>query len=84
MIFTAVLMLTACATNSDIEGLQTQLDTISKTQSSITADLSNTKLSLATSNAQANAALSHSEKALASLKDINDKLDKLFLSSQLK
>ena len=84
VIITALLMLTACATNSDIANLQTEIDQVSTSQAAVSAQLVATKASLLEADVKATAALSASEKALASLSEISAKLDKLFKLSQQK
>lgn len=84
VIITALLMLTACATNSDIANLQTEINQVSTSQAAVSAQLVATKASLLEADVKATAALSASEKALASLSEISAKLDKLFKLSQQK
>jgi uncharacterized lipoprotein YajG len=84
VIITALLMLTACATNSDIANLQTEIDQVSTSQAAVSAQLVAAKASILEADVKATAALSASEKALASLSEISAKLDKLFKLSQQK
>jgi uncharacterized protein involved in exopolysaccharide biosynthesis len=84
VIISALLMLTACATNSDIANLQTEIDQVTKSQADVSTQLAATKAAIADADVKAGSALTASEKALAALAEVDAKLDKLFKISQMK
>ena len=84
MIAPIALLVSACATNSDIELLQSQIKELQTNQESIKSSLYDTQQSVKLIGIQSDEAKAASLRAVESTKQVNDKLDRLFKLSQRK
>mgnify|MGYP000565371554 CR=1 FL=1 len=75
---------TGCASTSDIEGLQSQIDTLNTQISSAAADSAAAKASAAEASAKASAAAAAANRAAQYAQDTNSKLDRMFKKSMMK
>ncbi|MEI6542103.1 MAG: Lpp/OprI family alanine-zipper lipoprotein [Methylococcales bacterium] len=80
----AVSLLSACATNSDIEHLQAQVNSLDSSVKQASADANNAQSTAASAAARAQAAEAEANRASALSQEANNKLDKKFKKSMLK
>ncbi|MDT8406284.1 MAG: Lpp/OprI family alanine-zipper lipoprotein [Methylococcales bacterium] len=73
-----------CATNSDIENLQSQIDALNSKVTTVAADASSAKNAAADASARASAAEAAANRAAGYARDTNDKLDRMFKQSMMK
>ncbi len=88
MNFTAVLitagLMTGCASTSDIDNLQAQIDTLKTQISSASSDASTAQAAAAEAAAKAAAAEAAANRAAQYAQDTNSKLDRMFKKSMMK
>jgi murein lipoprotein len=84
MITLAFSMVTACATTSDIENLQSQVDGLDASVKQASADAANAQTAAADAAAKAEAAEAAANRAAQLSQDTNDKLDNNFRRSMMK
>ena len=84
MVLVASLLAVGCATNSDIEGLQTQISGIKISVVQITTDVQNAKAASAEALTKATAAEDAATRAALLAADTNIKLDTVFKNAMLK
>ncbi len=77
MIALAASLMVGCATNSDIENLQTQIDGLKTSVAQASSDA-------ASANAAATAAAADARTAAQAAQDTNSKLDNMFKKSMMK
>jgi murein lipoprotein len=77
MIALAASLVVGCATNSDIENLQTQIDGLKTSVAQASSDA-------ASANAAATAAAADARTAAQAAQDTNSKLDNMFKKSMMK
>lgn len=75
---------TGCASTSDIENLQGQIDALKPAVASASADAADAKASAVSAAAKATAAELAASKAADLTQEVSAKLDKLFKKSQFK
>ena len=75
---------TGCATNSDIEGLQSQIDDVKTQTASASADARRAMDAANAANAKAASAESAALRAAAAAEETNSKLDAMFRKSMMK
>lgn len=75
---------TGCATNKDIEGLQSQINTLKTQVSEASKDAASAKAAANDAAARAAAAESAANRAAAYAEDTNSKLDRMFKKSMMK
>ena len=73
-----------CATNSDIEGLQSQVDSLKTQVTQASADAAAAKTAANAANAAAARAASAAESAGSYAQETNSKLDRMFKKSMMK
>ncbi len=73
-----------CATNSDIENLQSQIDGLNAKVTTAAADAAGAKSAAADASARASAAEAAANRAAGYARDTNDKLDRMFKQSMMK
>lgn len=78
------IMATACATSSDIENLQGQIDSLKPQVSSASSSANQAKALAAEAAARAGAAETAANRAAQYAKDTNEKLDRMFNKAQYK
>lgn len=84
MIVLAFSLVTACATNSDVEDLQSQVNGLDSSVKQASADSASAKTTAADAAAKAGAAETAANRAAELSQDANDKLDKKFKRSMRK
>ncbi|WP_442496852.1 Lpp/OprI family alanine-zipper lipoprotein [Methylobacter sp. sgz302048] len=77
-------MVTACATTSDVENLQSQVDGLNSKVSQASADAANAQTAAADAAAKAEAAEAAANRAAELAQDTNNKLDNRFRRSMMK
>ncbi len=77
-------LLTACATTSDVENLQSQVNGLDSSVKQASADAANAQSTAASAAAKAAAAESAANRAAQLSQDTNEKLDKKFKRSMMK
>lgn len=75
---------TGCATNKDIEGLQSQINTLKTQVSKASSDAAAANAAATDAAARAAAAESAANRAAAYAEDTNSKLDRMFKKSMMK
>lgn len=83
MMAVAVLMV-GCATNSDVEGLQSQVDGLKTSVAQVSSDASTASVAAADASNKAAGALVAANEAEESSKAVNVKLDTLFKQAMTK
>lgn len=83
MMAVAVLMV-GCATNSDVEGLQSQVDGLKTSVAQVSSDASAASVAAADASNKAAGALVAANEAEESSKAVNAKLDTLFKQAMTK
>jgi murein lipoprotein len=84
MITLAFSIVTACATTSDVENIQSQVDGLNSKVSQAAADASNAQATAADAAARAEAAEAAANRAAQLSQDANSKLDSSFRRSMMK
>ncbi len=84
MIAMVASLVVGCATNSDIEGLQSQIDGLKSSVASASSDAASAKAAADAAAAQAAAAESAANRAAQYAQDTNSKLDSMFKKSMMK
>ena len=84
MIAMVASLVVGCATNSDIEGLQSQIDGLKSSVASASSDAASAKAAADAAAATAAAAESAANRAAQYAQDTNSKLDNLFKKSMMK
>lgn len=84
MITAALSMLAACASNSDVENLQSQVDGLDASVKQASANAASAQTSASAAAAQAEAAEIAANRAAELSKEANNKLDKRFSKSMRK
>ncbi|MEE7627932.1 Lpp/OprI family alanine-zipper lipoprotein [Methylobacter sp. Wu8] len=84
MIALACSLITACATNSDIEDLQSQVNGLDGSVKQASADAASAQTTAADAAAKAGAAETAAKRAAQLSQDANNKLDKKFKKSMRK
>jgi outer membrane murein-binding lipoprotein Lpp len=84
MIALALSLLTACATNSDVENLQSQVDGLNSSVKQASADSASATSQAASAASQAQAAETEANRAAELSQEANRKLDKKFKKSMHK
>ncbi len=79
-----VSLLSACATNSDIENLQAQVNGLDSSAKQASAYANNAQSTAASAAARAQAAEAEANRATALSHEANNKLDRKFKKSMLK
>ena len=77
-------LITACATNSDIENLQSQVNGLDTSVKQASSDANNAQSTAASAATKAEAAEAAANRAAQLSQDANDKLDKKFKKSMRK
>jgi hypothetical protein len=80
----AFSLVTACATNSDVENLQSQVNGLDSSVKQASADAASAQTTAADATAKAEAAETAANRAAQLSKDANDKLDRKFKRSMRK
>jgi murein lipoprotein len=80
----AFSLLAACATTSDVENLQSQVNGLDSSVKQASADAANAQSTAASAAAKAAAAESAANRAAQLSQDANEKLDKKFKRSMMK
>lgn len=80
----AFSLVTACASTSDVENLQSQVDGLNTSVRQASADAANAKTTAADAAAKADAAEAAANRASQLSEDANSKLDKKFRGSMMK
>ncbi|MGZ8222468.1 MAG: Lpp/OprI family alanine-zipper lipoprotein [Methylobacter sp.] len=80
----AYSLVTACATNSDVEDLQSQVNGLDSSVKQASADSASAQTTAADAAAKAGAAETAANRAAQLSQDANDKLDKKFKRSMRK
>lgn len=84
MITLAFSLVSACATTSDVENLQSQVDGLNTTAKQASADAANAQTTAADAAAKAEAAEAAANRAAELSQDTNNKLDHKFKRSMMK
>jgi murein lipoprotein len=84
MIALAFSLVTACATTSDVENLQSQVNGLDSSVKQASADAASAKTTAADASAKAEAADAAANRAAELSQDVNSKLDKKFKRSMMK
>ncbi|MDO9163206.1 MAG: Lpp/OprI family alanine-zipper lipoprotein [Methylococcaceae bacterium] len=84
MVALVASLVVGCASTSDIENLQSQIDGLKTSVAQASADAQNAQSAAADASAKAAAAESAANRAAQYAQDTNSKLDNLFKKSQLK
>ncbi len=84
MITLAFSLITACATNSDVENLQSQVNGLESSVKQASADASNAQTASADAAEKAAAAETSANRAAQLSQDANAKLNKKFKKSMMK
>jgi hypothetical protein len=84
MITLAFSLVAACATNSDVENLQSQVDGLNTTAKQASADAASAQTTAADAAAKAEAAEAAANRAAELSQDTNNKLDHKFKRSMMK
>lgn len=84
MISLVFSMVAACATTSDVENLQSQVDGLNSKVSQASADAANAQAAAADAAAKAEAAEASANRAAQLAQDTNNKLDNRFRRSMMK
>lgn len=84
MIVLAFSLVTACATNSDVEDLQSQVNGLDSSVKQVSADATSAQTTAADAAVKAGAAETAANRAAQLSQDANDKLDKKFKKSMRK
>ncbi|MFZ2406026.1 MAG: Lpp/OprI family alanine-zipper lipoprotein [Methylobacter sp.] len=84
MVVLACSLVTACATNSDVEDLQSQVNGLDSSVKQASADSASAQTTAADAAAKAGAAETAANRAAQLSQDANDKLDKKFKRSMRK
>ncbi|MEI6335495.1 MAG: Lpp/OprI family alanine-zipper lipoprotein [Methylococcaceae bacterium] len=84
MIALAFSLLGACATTSDVENLQSQVDGLDTSVKQASADAASAQATSADAAAKAESAEASANKAAQLSQDANNKLDKKFKKSMMK
>ncbi|MGJ0492344.1 Lpp/OprI family alanine-zipper lipoprotein [Methylobacter sp.] len=84
MITLVFSMVAACATTSDVENIQTQIDGLNSKVSQASADAANAQSTAADAAARAEAAEAAANRAAQYAQDANSKLDSGFRRSMMK
>ncbi|PPD05629.1 MAG: hypothetical protein CTY29_00155 [Methylobacter sp.] len=84
LIAMASTLVVACASNSDIENLQSQIDGLKTQVAQASADASSAQTAAASAAAKAADAEQAANRAAQYAQDTNSKLDRLFKKSMLK
>jgi murein lipoprotein len=84
MISLVFSMVAACATTSDVENLQSQVDGLNSKVSQASADAANAQTAAADAAAKAEAAEAAANRAAELAQDTNNKLDNRFRRSMMK
>lgn len=83
-IFLAAGMMTGCASTSDIDNLQEQIDTLNTQISSASSDAATARAAATEAAAKASAAEAAANRAAQYAQDTNSKLDRMFKKSMMK
>jgi murein lipoprotein len=84
MIAMAATLVVGCATNSDIDNLQSQIDGLNSKVSQASADAASAQRAAADAAAKAADAESAANRAAQYAQDTNSKLDRMFKKSMMK
>ena len=84
MIVMVAGLVVGCATNSDIENLQSQIDGLKTSVAQASSDAQSAQSSASEASAHATAAEIASKQALSAINGINAKLDNLFHKAMIK
>lgn len=84
MIAMMVALVVGCASTSDIENLQTQVDSLKVSVTQASSDAQSASAAAADASAKAAAAEAAANRAAAYAQDTNSKLDNLFKKSMMK
>jgi murein lipoprotein len=84
MIALALSLVTACATTSDVENLQSQVNGLDTSVKQASADAASAKTTAADAAAKAEAAEAAADRAAQLSQEANNKLDKKFKRSMMK
>lgn len=84
MIISALLALVGCASNGDVENIQTQLDGLKVSVNQVNSDVAFANEAAASANKSASEALKAAEQAAALAADANLKLDAIFTHTMMK
>lgn len=80
----AVSMLAGCASTSDVEGIQTQIDSLKVSAAQVATDATNARTTASVAAEKSTAAQIAADRAAQLSLAASAKLDKLFKQSQLK
>ncbi len=84
MIALAVSLIVSCASTSDVESLQSQVDGLNTSVAQVSADAASAQTTAADAAARAKAAEAAANQAAQLSQDANSKLDKKFRRSMMK